>query len=123
MSDVLQNYDAKQISNYRKCYRFQKHMAKVRGIDWLFSFNTWLEVWHISGKLHLRGVRRGCYQMCRPGDVGPYSPDNVVIKTADENKTEAMGKKVVINGIPYDSISEAARTLRRTRDTIRKLSI
>ena len=40
-------------------------------------------------KFHLRGCRVGQYVMARKGpDIGPYSPDNVEIKTCTENNKE-----------------------------------
>jgi hypothetical protein len=78
----------------REAYNKQKRNALKRKdrngdpIEWLFTFETWLEIWLKSGKWHQRGNRRGQYCMARFGDVGPYSPDNVEIKTVGENHIE-----------------------------------
>lgn len=73
----------------RERYNSHKSNAKVRGIEWLFTFETWVKVWVDSGKWEQRGNRKGQYCMARIGDKGPYSPNNVVIKTTEENKKEA----------------------------------
>lgn len=62
-------------------YCRQKDTAKSRGIEWRFTFTEWWRVWQESGKWELRGRTKGLcgWEMSRPGDVGPYSPENVVI--------------------------------------------
>ena len=73
----------------KKRYRTQKAGAKHRNIEWLFTFETWIKIWTESGKWEQRGNKGDQYCMTRPGDIGPYSPDNVVIKTNGENASEA----------------------------------
>ena len=73
----------------RRRYHSHKSNATYRGIDWLFTFEAWVKVWVDSGKWEHRGNRKGQYCMARKGDQGPYSPENVVIKTTEENKREA----------------------------------
>lgn len=68
-------------------------MAKVRGIEWQLTFEEWWDIWEQSGKYEQRGRGAGKYCMSRIGDVGPYSVNNVVIKTIDDNNREAkLGK-------------------------------
>ena len=76
-------------------YHIQKRHAKNRGIEWLFTYESWIKVWEDSGKFHLRGCRVGQYVMARKGpDIGPYSPDNVEIKTCSENnKDRALSRR------------------------------
>lgn len=74
-------------------YDKQKWQAKQRNIEWLFTFDSWVKKWEDSNKWEQRGIKRGQYQMCRFKDMGPYSPDNVIIKTQGENLQDAhLGK-------------------------------
>ena len=62
-------------------YHKQKYRAKERGIDWEFTFETWVEWW--GDDFNKRG-RMGLH-MARIGDEGPYSPDNCIKATASDN--------------------------------------
>lgn len=64
----------------------QRSQAKHRGIPFEMSFPQWAQVW--DGKLTNRGSHRGQLVMCRPGDVGAYSVDNVEIRTTQSNVEE-----------------------------------
>lgn len=66
----------------------QKSSAKKRGIEFEFDFLSWLVWWLSTGKFDQRGVFNHNYQMCRIGDQGPYSVDNVYCATGKENKDE-----------------------------------
>ena len=77
------------ISAAKKKYASHKWQAKNRNIEWLFTFESWIKMWIESGKWDQRGTKRGQYCMSRPNDQGPYSPENVVIKTHSENVIEA----------------------------------
>ena len=66
-------------------YNSQMQTSKTRGIEWCFTFDTWRAWWEATGKLELRGKKKGCYQMCRVGDIGPYAPDNVYCGSVEEN--------------------------------------
>ncbi len=81
--------DKARSSKLRQAYHTQKQQAKVRGIEWLFTFDTWLDVWDASGKLAERGPGRLQYCMARTNDAGPYSPENVRITTGEDNWREA----------------------------------
>lgn len=71
-------------------YENQRRSAAFRGIDWLFTFNSWLEWWQSTGKLELRGnTKSNPYMMCRIKDCGPYSPDNVYCGTTTQNNNDA----------------------------------
>ena len=72
----------------RKAYSRQRVNAKLRGIEWQFTFEQWLEFWQSSGHLHKRGRGRRQFVMARYGDVGPYAPGNVRIVTAPANHKE-----------------------------------
>lgn len=77
----------------RKWYD-QRQNARRRGIEWDLSFADWLKIWTDSGHWHERGIKsRNSYVMSRKGDCGPYSVDNVVIKTNYDNVIEGnIGK-------------------------------
>lgn len=62
--------------------------AERRGIEWLLSFEQWLQIWEESGHLHERGKKSAQYCMARFGDIGPYAISNVKIITNAENCSE-----------------------------------
>lgn len=78
------------LNNLRIAWRSQKDSAKLRGIEWLMSFEEWLQIWAQSGHLHERGRKKGQYCMARFGDVGPYAIDNVKIILHGANVSEAL---------------------------------
>lgn len=80
--------DKTRSSKLRQAYQAQRQQAKARGIEWLFTFDTWLDVWDASGKLAERGPGRHQYCMARTNDAGPYSPHNVRITTGEDNWRE-----------------------------------
>ncbi len=61
----------------------QKANAKSRGIDWEFTFQTWIETWGTN--IDNRGGGKEQLCMCRKLDNGPYSPGNVYIDTNSAN--------------------------------------
>lgn len=98
--------------------------AKKRGIDFLLTFDQWLSWWQDTGKLELRGKRRGEYQMCRIGDTGPYSIENIYCDTVSNNSgltnlgrprnqasIEKMLATKVANGYVYDPFIEARKRI------------
>ena len=99
----------------REKYAKQKAAARERGIPWLFTFETWLDVWSRSGKLELRGVGRGRYVMARFGDVGPYSPTNVEIVTHEQNAKDSRSNH------PESSLTLSRRAIGKGKGwTLRK---
>lgn len=56
-----------------------------RNIEWLLTFEQWLNIWVSSGHWHERGSKQGQYCMSRKGDCGPYSIDNVFIQLHSKN--------------------------------------
>jgi hypothetical protein len=77
------------LKDARVRYIRQMWNARRRGLEWHFTFESWCEMWQESGHWADRGNHTGAYYMCRKGDVGPYSPQNVEIKTASDNQKEA----------------------------------
>lgn len=69
-------------------YKLQMRAAARRGIEWLFTFETWWEVWEYSGRWEQRGRGASEYCMCRKLDKGAYSPDNVYIATSGYNRQQ-----------------------------------
>lgn len=67
-----------------RAFACQKRNAAERGIEWILSLWQWWSIWQQSGHWSDRGRGRG-YQMCRKGDQGPYSVNNVYIATGTEN--------------------------------------
>lgn len=67
-------------------YHTHKAGAKRRGVEWLFTFDTWWAIWEPHWES--RGQGSNDLQMCRYGDKGPYSPDNVRIDTCANNVKE-----------------------------------
>lgn len=60
--------------------------AQQRGIEWHFTFETWMAWW--GDDFHLRGPLSNDLCMARHGDQGPYHPDNVRKATNSENVRE-----------------------------------
>lgn len=71
-----------------QAYKQHKINAEKRGIDFLLSFEEWLQLWEESGHLAERGCRSGQYCMARQGDKGPYAVGNVRICSVTENHME-----------------------------------
>lgn len=68
-------------------YNGQKSMAKKRGIEWQFTKWTWLQWW--GDDYHRRGQGRGKLCCARINDEGPYSPENCIKLTHEENSRQA----------------------------------
>jgi hypothetical protein len=60
-------------------YVQQRVNAAARGIRWQITLPEWWAIWEQSGRWEQRGNRRNSFVMCRFGDCGPYSSDNVYI--------------------------------------------
>lgn len=77
---------------YRRPYRAHKSSAKQRGIGFTLTYDQWLKIWFLSGRLEERGI----YVMSRPYDTGAYELGNVFIQTASQNgKDASYGKPAV----------------------------
>lgn len=73
----------------KKQFNIHKSNSSGRKIPFLLSFDEWCKIWNDSGHYAERGFSKGKYVMSRFNDEGPYSKDNVEIKTSDENRREA----------------------------------
>jgi hypothetical protein len=102
-------------------YNNQRQSAKVRGIEWEFTFETWWAVWEASGKWEQRGKRTGQYCMARNGDTGPYAPWNVRIVQVSENNRDGMkdwqAKKKAREAHEMEGAQVANANLRAPQDT------
>lgn len=67
-------------------YLQHKRNAASRGLEFTLTFDEWLAIW--GDKLERRGSAPDDFQMCRTGDRGGYTPGNVRIATAAENRAE-----------------------------------
>lgn len=77
----------------RKKYNAQKNNAKRRSIEFCITFEEWLQIWEASGKWALRGRGANKYCMCRIGDTGAYSVENVFIGQGKHNVRDGnLGK-------------------------------
>jgi len=78
---------------FRKRYTQHKSNAKMRGVEFLLTFEQWKDWWIATGKWEQRGKLRGQYVMRRHGDIGPYSIDNVFCGVTEENVRDGnLGK-------------------------------
>jgi hypothetical protein len=68
-------------------YTRQMRRAAERGIEFLFTFDSWLAWW--GDDFALRGNKAGSLVMARKGDIGPHSPDNCYKTTLADNVAEA----------------------------------
>ena len=80
-------------ANPKRQYTQQKAGAKRRGIEFLLTFEQWLEWW--GNDLERRGTGEFDLQMCRKLDAGPYSLENIYKGTASENHRTAANLKLV----------------------------
>lgn len=78
----------------RHKFDMQVWHAKCRGIDFLISFEDWLDLWISSGHWEQRGRNKGQYCMSRVGDIGPYQVGNVFIQSNSQNSKDVWtGRK------------------------------
>jgi hypothetical protein len=78
----------------RRAYGAQRVGAARRGIEWKLTITEWWKIWNDSGRWAERGTAG--YVMCRYGDCGPYSADNVYIETASHNVSTAGRRRAAI---------------------------
>jgi hypothetical protein len=92
-------------------YHNQKVRARIRNIEWQFTYDTWMEWW--GEDIVNRGSKSGQLVMSRFNDSGPYHPNNVRKATVNENSIEARTLK------PFKGHSEETRA--RISDTMKQV--
>lgn len=108
----------------RVAWRNQRGYAAVRGIEFKFSFEEWVDWWETqlgSNWMRKRGNRRYKFVMARLGDKGCYEIGNVKCITQRENRLEQVFSPEVrarmnlnLTGWPKGK-KHAAATIRRIR--------
>ena len=73
---------------FNKKFCEHRSSARRRKIPFLFTKEQWISAWVKSGHWEERGL--GGYVMSRHNDIGPYSVENVTIKTQRENNREIL---------------------------------
>jgi hypothetical protein len=81
---VYKHFTQMNIRNFNA----QRAQARKREIPFEFDFMSWVVWWVGTGHFHERGVLNTNYQMCRKGDQGTYSWDNVYCATGEQNKAD-----------------------------------
>ncbi len=71
----MQDKQSSLATRLKRKYVSQKASAKRRGIEWQFTFDSWLDFW--KDDIEARGRQHHELCMQRFGDKGPYHPDNV----------------------------------------------
>jgi hypothetical protein len=109
---------------YRDQYMQHRRDAKARGIGFLLSFEDWLAIWVASGKLDLRGTKKGQYCMARYGDVGPYALGNVRVILHSQNVKEICRGSLTLEHRAKIGAANATKVRsQQFRDNLAKLAI
>lgn len=75
-------------NRHRQAFNNQRCNAKKRGIEWDFTYESWMEWW--GSDIEQRGCRSGNIVMARHGDVGAYTPANVYKEECGANARAAV---------------------------------
>jgi hypothetical protein len=67
-------------------YYEHRQNARRRKIEFILTYDEWMNIWLQSGHWENRGRGADKYAMCRYNDIGPYSVNNVYI---DLNRTNS----------------------------------
>ena len=94
------------IEKYRNAIR----SARQRGIEWQFTFETWMNWW--GEDFEKRGSKKGQLVMARHNDTGPYHPDNVRKTTVEDNVRE-MRYRVGGNNRPVGTFKHSEETCQK----------
>ena len=98
------------MNKIKAAFEMQRYRAAYRGIDFLFTFEEWLEWW--GDDIDKRGSGKNGLCMARNGDIGPYASWNVRKATISENSVEAMlGRKMSDETKRKMSIASSSRTM------------
>lgn len=72
-----------------QAFNMQRYGAQARGIVWELTYEEWWNWWQIDNRWTNRGAGPEQLVMCRKGDVGPYSLDNIYCTTQVQNTRDA----------------------------------
>lgn len=104
-------------------YLAQKHHAIARGVEWQISFDDWHQWWKDSGHYHERGRLSNEYCMCRKGDTGPYSLENIYCATVSENISDSHVNNRIPKMQPFLGRSHSEETKKKmSNSSTKKLS-
>lgn len=82
------------LKKLKGAYHTQRyHAINLRNIDWQFTWETWLAWWG-EDIIH-RGNKKGQLVQARKGDIGPYSPNNCIKLTHEQNISDAQKGKTI----------------------------
>ena len=104
-----------KVKNLKSAYFYHKSNSATRNIQFLLTYDEWLQIWKDSGHLHERGCHKDQYVMARFGDMGPYSVENVKIILHKQNIQEAQaGRAKASKGVPRSVATKTkiAKTLK-----------
>ena len=83
--------------------------AARRGIAFEMDFPAWIRAW--GDDLASKGRRKGEKVMCRNGDVGPYSAENIRIDTASANgfeRVQVLRRKAMKEAWTFDGVDNTS---------------
>lgn len=109
-----------------KFYRQRAH-AQRRGIDFLLTFDQWINWW--GEDIDKRGRGMGKLQMCRKEDKGAYELGNIFKSTHEQNQRDKKmngthgAKAKVVEKSDIDLIHEAYGYGYTTREIARAMNI
>lgn len=104
----------------KRAYDDHKRHAEGRGIPWQFSYESWLEFWLESNKWYLRGKRKGNYQICRYGDIGPYNTKNCYIDSVEQNQEDRSNISITL---VHKIVSEYLNTNKSQKEIAKEFGI
>jgi hypothetical protein len=97
-----------EIKALKAAYSQKKANAKRRGIEWQFTFESWIAFWGDDIGRRGRGHDKLCMQ--RMHDKGPYHPDNVI------NGYQRKNAKTAGTIRHFDNLSERRRVKQTDED-------
>jgi len=112
--------ELRRIGGMTRAYTIHRNNALLRGVPWEFTLASWWDVWQKSGKWEERGCGFDGYVMCRRGDVGPYSTENVYIARSIHNTSVRPSK---ISGLPRGVTHRGNRFIARRMIRGEKITI
>ena len=78
---------------YSREFSDQKQNARRRGIDFNFTYESWIDWW--GDDIQQRGKGADKLVMARKDDIGAYHPDNVIKLTGQDNVRDGNKNKII----------------------------